>query len=115
MCGTTGSKGFTLRIPTQGIRRILGEREATLVILTVSSRLARSRTDLEGSDLTVRFHTSEFTPHMLARLANDHFIMPASYLLENDPTTVARHPIGTGAYVFDEWVAGEQITMSANP
>ncbi|MDF3040170.1 MAG: extracellular solute-binding protein family 5 [Thermomicrobiales bacterium] len=66
-------------------------------------------------DLTVRFHTSEFTPHMLARLANDHFIMPASYLLENDPTTVARHPIGTGAYVFDEWVAGEQITMSANP
>ncbi len=66
-------------------------------------------------DLTVRFITTELTPHMLARLANDHFIMPAAYLLENDPTTVARNPIGTGAYAFKEWVAGEQITITAFP
>ena len=66
-------------------------------------------------DLTVRFHTTELTPHILARLANDHFISPANYLLENDPSTVARHPIGTGAYVFQEWVTGERISMTANP
>ena len=66
-------------------------------------------------DLTVRFHTSEFTPHMLARLANDHFIFPPKYLAENDPTTIARNPVGTGAYIFQEWVAGEHATMRANP
>jgi peptide/nickel transport system substrate-binding protein len=66
-------------------------------------------------DLTVRFHTSEVTPQMLARLANDHFIYPPKYLAENDPTTIARNPVGTGAYVFQEWVAGERITMTANP
>jgi peptide/nickel transport system substrate-binding protein len=66
-------------------------------------------------DLTARFHTSEFTPHMLARMANDHFIYPPKYLTENDPTTVARHPIGTGAYTFQEWVAGENITLTINP
>jgi peptide/nickel transport system substrate-binding protein len=66
-------------------------------------------------DLTVRFHTSEFTPHMLARLANDHFIFPPKYLSENDPSTVARAPIGTGAYVFQTWETGESLTLTANP
>lgn len=66
-------------------------------------------------DHTVRFHTSDPTPHMLARLANDHFIYPPKYIAENDPSVVARHPIGTGAYVFQEWVPGERITLTANP
>jgi peptide/nickel transport system substrate-binding protein len=66
-------------------------------------------------DLTFRFHTSEPTPQMLARLANDHFIFPPKYLAETDPTTLARNPIGTGAYVFQEWSPGERITMTANP
>jgi peptide/nickel transport system substrate-binding protein len=65
-------------------------------------------------DYTVRFHTSTFTPHMLARLANDHFIFPPKYLTETDPAIVARNPIGTGPYVFQEWVQGEQIVMTAN-
>jgi peptide/nickel transport system substrate-binding protein len=66
-------------------------------------------------DLTFRFHTSEFTPQMLARLANDHFIFPPKYLAENDAATIAHNPVGTGPYVFQEWVAGENITMTANP
>jgi len=66
-------------------------------------------------DLTFRFHTSEFTPHMLARLANDHFIFPPKYIAENDPTVVARHPIGTGAYTFVEWVPGERAVLTINP
>jgi peptide/nickel transport system substrate-binding protein len=66
-------------------------------------------------DFTVRFHTSAPTPHMLARLANDHFIYPPQYLAESDATTVARTPIGTGPYVFQGWAQGENITMTANP
>ncbi len=66
-------------------------------------------------DLTFRFHTSEFTPQMLARLANDHFIFPPQFLAENDAETIARNPVGTGPYVFQEWVPGENITMTANP
>ena len=66
-------------------------------------------------DLTFRFITSEFTPQMLARLANDHFIFPPQYLAENDAATIARNPVGTGPYVFQEWVAGENITMTTNP
>lgn len=65
-------------------------------------------------DHTVRFHTSAPTPHMLARLANDHFMYPPQYLAESDPTTIARQPIGTGPYVFQEWSPGERIAMTAN-
>ncbi len=66
-------------------------------------------------DLTFRFHTSEFTPHMLARLANDHFIFPPQYLADHDATYIARNPVGTGAYLFQEWTAGEQAVLVANP
>jgi peptide/nickel transport system substrate-binding protein len=66
-------------------------------------------------DLTFRFHTAEFTPHMLARLANDHFIFPPQYLAEHDATYIARNPVGTGAYTFQEWTAGEQAVLVANP
>jgi peptide/nickel transport system substrate-binding protein len=64
---------------------------------------------------TVRFHTKTATPHMLARLANDHFIYPPKYLTENDPRAVSRKPIGTGAYVFKEWASGDRIVLEANP
>src|SRR6266540_1236899 len=64
---------------------------------------------------TVRFHTTSPTPHMLARLANDHFIFPPKYLTDTDPKALARKPIGTGAHVFKEWTSGEKITLEANP
>ncbi|MCC6177315.1 MAG: ABC transporter substrate-binding protein [Chloroflexi bacterium] len=64
---------------------------------------------------TVRFHTTTATPHMLARLANDHFIFPPKYLAESDARAIARKPIGTGAYVFKEWASGDKIVLEANP
>jgi peptide/nickel transport system substrate-binding protein len=66
-------------------------------------------------EYTVRFHTTTPTPHMLARLANDHFIFPPKYLTETDAKALARKPIGTGAYVFKEWATGEKIALEANP
>jgi peptide/nickel transport system substrate-binding protein len=64
---------------------------------------------------TVRFHTKAPTPQMLARLANDHFMFPPKYVMENDPSVVARKPIGTGPYIFKEWNTGDRVTLESNP
>ena len=44
-------------------------------------------------------------------------VLPSHLLEGKDITksTLSRHPIGTGPYVFKEWVAGQKVTLEANP
>ncbi|MGA2150987.1 MAG: ABC transporter substrate-binding protein, partial [Geobacteraceae bacterium] len=44
-------------------------------------------------------------------------ILPAHLLEGKDITKsdLARHPIGTGPYIFREWIAGQKITLEDNP
>ncbi|MBI2873571.1 MAG: ABC transporter substrate-binding protein [Firmicutes bacterium] len=65
-------------------------------------------------ELTFRFHTTDPTPHMLARIADDHYMMEPSHVKSKTPEEVARQPIGTGAYKLKEWRAGDRVILEAN-
>ncbi len=42
-------------------------------------------------------------------------IVPKHYAEEHGSDQIAQHPIGAGAFVFEEWRTGEFIHLSANP
>lgn len=44
-------------------------------------------------------------------------VLPAHLLEGKDITKspLSRHPVGTGPYVFKEWIPGQQITLQSNP
>lgn len=55
-------------------------------------------------------------PLFLKKLASaDTAIFPPKYAAERGDEVVAQHPVGTGPFVFVEWVKGDHATFKANP
>jgi peptide/nickel transport system substrate-binding protein len=65
---------------------------------------------------TVQFITEQPDPLLPARLAHlASYILPPKYIKEKGNEHFARNPVGTGPYVFKEWVKDDHITVEANP
>ncbi len=62
-------------------------------------------------DLTVQFNLCKSDPAFLAKVAFTPFgIQPAEYIAETGGTgVILEAPIGTGAYMVDEWVRGDSV------
>ncbi|MCG8531394.1 MAG: ABC transporter substrate-binding protein [Desulfovibrionales bacterium] len=63
---------------------------------------------------TVIFKTKKPVP-WFAETMHQNFIVDKESSLKRDDGSYNTQPIGTGAYVFDEWVKGSYIRMKANP
>ncbi|MGA3281767.1 MAG: peptide-binding protein [Smithella sp.] len=63
------------------------------------------------------FRVTYAKPFAPALISWSSAILPRHLLSGKDITksTLARHPIGTGPYMFKEWVAGQKITLASNP
>lgn len=66
-------------------------------------------------DYTVQITLSEPTPTFLSIMADNWAIVPPGYLAEVGEEGFAEHPVGTGPFMFVEWVKGDRIEMEANP
>ena len=65
-------------------------------------------------DLTVDIVTEEPTPVMPMTLAF-LYAFPPKYFAEVGAEKFGQEPIGTGPYMFDEWVRGDYIKVKQNP
>ena len=66
-------------------------------------------------DYTVKLILKKPFGAMIGSLASPYFsIMSKAYAEKNGEDAVERKPMGTGAYKFVEWVAGDHITVEAN-
>ncbi len=65
--------------------------------------------------LTINVKTKTPTLLHIPALAMGSFQYPLKYFQETGPDNFGRKPIGTGPYVFGEWVKDSNVTMEANP
>ncbi len=66
-------------------------------------------------DYTVKITTDGPLPTFLQRMADNWAMVPPGYIAEVGEEGFAEHPVGTGPYMFVEWVKGDRIVMEANP
>jgi peptide/nickel transport system substrate-binding protein len=65
-------------------------------------------------DFTVKITTDGPDALFLSTVADNWAIIPPQYFQEVGQEGFNEHPIGTGPFVFEEWVKGDHITMKAN-
>jgi peptide/nickel transport system substrate-binding protein len=66
-------------------------------------------------DYTVKVTTDGPKPLLLVTMHDFWSIIPNEYIAEVGVDGFQEHPIGTGPFMFVEWVKGDRITYQANP
>ena len=66
-------------------------------------------------DRTVRMKTEKPNPLLLRTIATNWAMVPPKYIAEVGENGFTEKPVGTGAFMFEEWVKDDRIVMTANP
>jgi peptide/nickel transport system substrate-binding protein len=66
-------------------------------------------------DYTVTLKTEKANPLLLRLVASNWGMVPPQYLAEVGEEGFAEKPVGTGPFVFEEWIKEDRIVMTANP
>ena len=66
-------------------------------------------------EYTLRITTSAPNALLLTTMGSEWLIVPKKYYQEVGQEGFTEHPIGTGPFMFQEWVRGDHVTVVANP
>ncbi|OQY47051.1 MAG: hypothetical protein B6242_06070 [Anaerolineaceae bacterium 4572_78] len=73
-------------------------------------------TDIEKvDDYTVNITTDGPSPLLLDTMSTYWGMVPPKYIAEVGDEEFGRKPIGTGPFMYEEWVTGERIVLMKNP
>jgi peptide/nickel transport system substrate-binding protein len=102
---------FTSEAITFAFERILGEASAIASASWVGAVTGATAID----DHTVKLTLSEPFSPLLGNLASGYFSIPSPTAVREKGDDYGHNPIGTGRWIFKEWIAGESITLVPNP
>jgi peptide/nickel transport system substrate-binding protein len=91
------------------INRVIDPKNAYAML----SRIGQVQSATAVDKYTVDIKTKTVFPTLLRGLS-DIIIEPQHYYEKAGPDAVASHPIGTGPFIFQEWVPGDHYTLTAN-
>jgi peptide/nickel transport system substrate-binding protein len=80
-----------------------------------SDRWQRAKSVEKIDDYTVKVVTEAPDPLLLRVMAQQWAMVPPKYIAEVGEEGFTQHPIGTGPFMFVEWVKGDRIVYKANP
>ncbi len=66
-------------------------------------------------DYTVQFNLKEPFGAFVNAIAHPGSLMISPKAIETYGDDVSKHPVGTGPFIFDEWVSGSHVTIKKNP
>ena len=66
-------------------------------------------------DYTVTVKTEKPNPLLLRVMASNWAMVPPKYIAEVGEDGFNAKPVGTGAFIFEEWVKEDRVVMRANP
>lgn len=66
-------------------------------------------------DYTVRFVLKEPFGAFVNAIAHPGSLIQSPKAIEQYGDEVSKHPVGTGPYIFKEWVSGDHVTIVKNP
>ncbi len=78
-------------------------------------RWAVAQSVTKVDDYTVTVKTEAPNPLLLRLIAANWGMVPPKYIAEVGEKGFAAKPIGTGPFMFQEWVSDDRIVMKANP
>jgi peptide/nickel transport system substrate-binding protein len=83
--------------------------------VTYASSWTRAESVTKIDDYTIEIKTPDIDPFFLNAVAISWSIIPKDYHEEVGLEGFAEAPVGTGAFMLEEWVRGDHVTLVANP
>lgn len=107
--------GWLLALPEAGAATVVAEEVIADTIAAGAKPLGNLKSISKIDDYTVQFEFYTPQPALPAQLATPMMSMHSPKAMADLGDDYMYNPVGTGAYVFKEWIPDDKITLEANP